>query len=152
MVGQRTQQEVVVGEGAPDKTVATGQLHVVLGDAADQVLGQGVGVGQLGELPQGIDQGCAHVFGCAQLIEHGGPSFRNGECLGEQLVEVMDDDTFVPQRPGERVVLLACPLHPQDVVEEQFVDVRRRETGEFEPGPVHDHLSQSTDLGMDTEL
>ena len=47
------------------------------------------------------------------------------ECLGEQVGEVVDDDALGLELCDERVVLLAGPVRPHDVVEEQLVDVVR---------------------------
>src|SRR3954454_18391989 len=71
--------------------------------------------------------------------------------LRQQVVEQVDGDALGPQLLDERVVLLARPLGPHDVVEEQVVDVLRGEAGEFETGLVHDHLVQPADLGVDVE-
>ena len=58
---------------------------------------------------------------------------------------------MVAQDLGEGVVFLAGALGPQDVVEEQRVDVARGEAGEFEAGAVQDHLAEAADLGVDVE-
>ena len=55
------------------------------------------------------------------------------------------------QHVGERVVLLAGPLHPQHVVEQQVGAVRRGQALELEVGPVQHHLPQPPDLGVDVE-
>src|SRR6185312_12166025 len=50
-----------------------------------------------------------------------------------------------------RVVLLPGPSGPQHVVEQQLADVPRGQPGQLEPGPVHDHLAERPDLGLDAE-
>jgi hypothetical protein len=52
---------------------------------------------------------------------------------------------------GEGVVLLLGPAGPEHVVEEQLADVPRGQPGELEPRPVHDHLAERADLGLDAE-
>ena len=63
----------------------------------------------------------------------------------------MDDDAAAAQERGEGVVLLAGPLRPEDVVEEQLVDVGRREPLSSSAGPVHHDLPQHPDLGVHAE-
>ena len=58
---------------------------------------------------------------------------------------------LVDQLLGEQVVLVPSPLDPHHVVEEQRVNVGRREPRELDPGPVHDHLVQPAHLGVDAE-
>jgi len=42
--------------------------------------------------------------------------------------------------------------HPSwEGVEEQLADVPRGQPGQLEPGPVHDHLAERADLGLDAE-
>jgi len=48
-------------------------------------------------------------------------------------------------------VLLARPLHPEHVVEEEVGTVRRGEALELEIGTVEHHLAQAPDLGIDVE-
>ena len=62
--------------------------------------------------------------------------------LGEQVADVEHLDTAVAQRVGERVVLLAGPLDPQHVVEEQVGQLRRGEAAELEVRAVQQHPSQ----------
>jgi len=51
----------------------------------------------------------------------------------------------------ERVELLPRPAHPDDVVEQQLVAVRRREPLVRQVGPVDDDAVQGPDLGGDAE-
>jgi hypothetical protein len=73
------------------------------------------------------------------------------EDVGEQLGELVDDDSLVAKLARERVVLLAGACRPHHVVEEELVDVARCQARELEPGSVHDDLPQLTDLGVDVE-
>ena len=60
-------------------------------------------------------------------------------------------DALLDEGVGEGVVLLAGPLHPQHVVEEQVVAVRRGETAELEPRAVQEDAPERPDLGIDVE-
>ena len=70
---------------------------------------------------------------------------RYFERLAQQFAEQVHAGAVVAQDVGERVVLLAGPLGPQHVVEEQVPGIRRREPVEFGAGTVHDHFAQRTD-------
>ena len=70
------------------------------------------------------------------------------ERLGEQLLEVEHVHAAVGEGVGEHVVLLACALDPQYIVEEQLILVGRREPLELDAGPVQQHPAQPADLGM----
>ena len=79
------------------------------------------------------------------------PSARLVQRLGEQLVEEVDLDALVPQLLHEGVVLLPRALGPHHVVEEQVVDVARRQPRQLQTGTVHDDLLQDADLGVNVE-
>ena len=70
------------------------------------------------------------------------------ERLGEQLVQEQDLDAALAHQVDEGVELLAGAAHPDDVVEEQLVAVRRREPFVREVGPVHHHRLELADLGV----
>ena len=53
------------------------------------------------------------------------------------------------ERVDELVVLVAGPVGPRHVVEEQPVDVARRQSVELTAGPVGDDVAQPADLGVD---
>ena len=57
----------------------------------------------------------------------------------------------IAERVGERVVFLAGPFDPEDVVEEELVAVRGCEPPELEVGAVEEDASQRADLGIDVE-
>jgi hypothetical protein len=63
----------------------------------------------------------------------------------------MDPNAPGPEHVGKRVVLLLGPPGPQHVVEQQLADVPRGQPGQLEPGPVHDHLAERADFGLDAE-
>ena len=62
------------------------------------------------------------------------------ERLREQIPEQVDLDPLVAQFLGEGIVLLAGPLCPHHVVEEQLIDIVGGQPGQLEPWPVNDHL------------
>ena len=64
-----------------------------------------------------------------------------GECLFEQIVEIEHLDAAIAQRVGKRVVLVARPLDPQHVVEQEIGAVRRSESLELDVGPVQHHTA-----------
>ena len=70
------------------------------------------------------------------------------EGLREQLVEQQHLDAALAHQVDERVVLLAGAPHPDHVVEQQLVAVRRREPLVGEVGPVHHHRAELPDLGV----
>ena len=69
--------------------------------------------------------------------------------LLEQAVQVEHLDAALDERVGERVVLLARALDPEDVVEQQRVLVARRQPLELAVGPVQQHPPQRPDLRAD---
>ena len=81
------------------------------------------------------------------VVAHG----RVLERLREEALEVEDFDAALGERVGERVVLLARPLDPEDVVEEKLVLVSRREAPQLEVGTVEDDPPERPDLGADVE-
>lgn len=74
-----------------------------------------------------------------------------GECLGKQLLGVVDLDAAVAHRLTERVVLRFGLGDPQHVVEEQFPGVRRRESHVFQSRSVHHDLAQPAHFGVHSE-
>ena len=74
------------------------------------------------------------------------------EGLAQQVAQ--SDAPALPGRraPREGVMLLASPLRPHHVVEQQRRRVAWGEPVELETGPVHDDLAEPADLGMDTDL
>ena len=74
------------------------------------------------------------------------------ERLGEQLVEQEHLDAALAHEVDERVELLAGPAHPDHVVEQQLVAVRRRQALVRQVRAVDDDAAQRPDLGGDAEL
>ena len=70
------------------------------------------------------------------------------ERLREQLVQEQNLDAAFAHQVDERVVLLPRAAHPDHVVEEELVGVRRREPLVGEVGPVHHHGAEPSDLRM----
>src|SRR5450432_3272999 len=66
-------------------------------------------------------------------------------------MEVVHGHASLPKPGDERVVLGSGPVGPHDVVEEQVVDVVRREPGQLQTGPVNDHLAELTNLRVNVE-
>ena len=79
------------------------------------------------------------------------PRLRVLERLGEQVVEEQHLDAALAHQVDEGVVLLARAAHPDHVVEEQLVAVRRREALVGEVGPVDHHGPQRSDLRVGAE-
>ena len=74
------------------------------------------------------------------------------ERLGEQLVEEQHLDAALAHQVDERVELLARAAHPDDVVEQQLVAVRRRQPLVREVRAVDDDAAQRPDLRGDAEV
>lgn len=151
VVGQWGEREGVGVERVPDQAVRGGERQVALEHAADQVAGEGLAV-QLGAArAHRIQQGGADTRAGDDPVQEPVTGLRDVEGLGQQVGEVVHTGSVVAQDLGEGVVLLAGPLGPEDVVEEQGVDVARGQPGEFEAGAVQDHLAEAADLGVDVE-
>ena len=150
-VGQRREHEVVGLEVVPQQRRPGGQRQVALEDAADQRLGEGRAVEALEQLAQRLDELRADRVHVGGAVEDEVAPLRGVEHLREQRAEQVHRHALVAQLGDERVVLLAGPLRPHHVVEEQLVDVGGGEAGELEPGTVHHHLAQLTDLGVDVQ-
>jgi len=71
------------------------------------------------------------------------------ERLREQVLVVEHLDAALAHHRDERVVLPLCLMHPQHVVVQQLVLVVRRQPHQAQLRPVHDHLPQPADLGVD---
>ena len=109
--------------------------------------------------------GSAVVIHSRAYAESEGPTMRSlrirsqthsraaaiGERLGEELLGVEHLDAALAHRLGEDVVFLLGPTHPDDVVEEQFVDVRRCQPGVLQTRSMDHDLAQPADLGMDSK-
>src|SRR6185312_10074394 len=151
VVRQRRQHEVVRVQHVPGQAVRPGRVQVRLEHAADQELGQRRTVEVVEEPPYRPGQVRAEHLGHAQPVQDEGAAVRNLQRLGQQLPVVMDPNAPGSEHAGERVVLLPGPPGPQHVVEQQLADVPRGQPGQLEPGPVHDHLPERPDLGLDAE-
>jgi hypothetical protein len=68
------------------------------------------------------------------------------ERLGQHVVQQEDLDAPRAHQVDEGVVLLSRAAHPDHVVEEELVRIRRREPLVCEVGPVHHHRVELSDL------
>ena len=69
--------------------------------------------------------------------------------------QVQEEEHLHPAFAHGRDELVVLPLgafHPQHVVEQQVVVIRRGQPLEAELRPMHDHLAQLADFGVDTKL
>ena len=147
MIWERGQSEAVVAIPCDDCPQRLGfERKLVPGDAADQP------VCRLrrrhGLEPQA---GCGterrlQVRGPESPFEHVLARGPVGERLREETLEKENLDSALGQGVGEGVVLLAGPLYPEDVVEEQVVLVPRSQTPELEVGTVEDDPPKRPDL------
>ena len=71
--------------------------------------------------------------------------------LRQQLVEEQHLDVFLAHQVDEGVVLLPCAPHPDHVVEQERLAVRRREALVCDVRPVHHDRAQLADLRVDAE-
>jgi hypothetical protein len=84
-------------------------------------------------------------------VEHPVAPLGDREHVGEQDLGLVDLDPAVAHRRAERVVLLLGALHPDHVVEQEIAGVGRGEPRVLEARPVHEHLVELPDLGVDVE-
>ncbi len=148
-VGKGWQQQRVGIAGVPQP--AQLDVDVVAGDAPDQEVGH---VGGLGGLDPRLGL-LGHPDADLALVEDVGHDpvlgVGLGEGLGEQDLGLEHLDPPLAHHLTEGVVLALGLGHPQHVVEEQVLGVRRREAGVLETGAVDEHLAQGADLRVDAE-
>ena len=122
-------------------------------EAADQVVGQlvrrHVATAPAAPRRRATSRPCTRTP--TSSISSGVAFVGRGQRLGEQVAEVGDLDAALAHPRHELVVLVLRALHPQHVVEEQLVVVRRCQPLQAELRPVHHHLPQLADLGVDAE-
>ena len=82
----------------------------------------------------------------AQPVQDERPPVGDLQGLRQEVGVVVHLDALVAEGLGERVVLLAGSLGPHDVVEEQALDVVRRQPVEFDARPVQDRPPELPDL------
>jgi hypothetical protein len=151
VVGQRRQHETGAADhGGPQSPPGPGR-ELVDRDAADQMGGDGRGVGLVEEGAHRAGQVSTEVGLGDHAVEQPAPGVVVLDRLGQQLAHIQHLDAPLPQRVGERIVLLAGPLDPEHVVEQQAGAVGRRQPPELEVGPVQQHPPQDPDLGIDME-
>ena len=165
--GRRVAGEEQVGQGGDDeRPLQGGQVgggeqvaplggaealaQLGAGDAAQEHLGE-VGVGQgLEVVDEQLGGGDADDVGADGLVQDQPAGLGDGQDLGEQLAEVVDDDALGAQDRGEGVVLGLGPGDVEGVVEEQGVGVDGGQAGDLTAGTVDDHLAQGAGLGVDS--
>ena len=125
--------------------------EVALQYAADEQLGEPLGIDRLGEAAQRLDERRADGVRVEDAIEHPIASIEIGDGFGKEHLEVVHRHVVVAQRRREGVVLLPGALGPQHIVEEQFFDVRGRQAAQLQPRLVEDHLTQPSNFGIDVE-
>src|SRR5207302_1511158 len=83
---------------------------------------------------------------------------RAGQNIGLTLTppkshaDVVDIDAAVAQHLDELIVFPLRPLHPENVIEEQFIVIGRRQTLEAQLRTMDKDFSQLSDFGIDAEL
>jgi hypothetical protein len=142
VIGQRGEQEVVGLQHLPSQALGLQRPHVGLQHPADQVAGQGGGVGVVGQPSERVHQFRAEQLGGAHPVQHVRSALGDLKRLGEQLPEVVHPHPPAPERLGEHVVFFLGLGRPHHVVEQQVADVLRGQPGQFQSGPVHDHLPE----------
>ena len=146
-VGQRVDEEVVVGQQRGDQAEAA--AHLVVADAGGEVVRQ---LGRRGVAQQPLEVAAhrvAEVEVAQRLLDRVGAGVAVLlEGLGEQVGEVEHLDVAAAQLGRERVVLVLRARHPRDAVEEQLVVVARGEPLQLRPGPVQHHRPQPADLAV----
>jgi hypothetical protein len=143
-VGQRVDQEVVMGEQGGDQPEAA--AHLVVADAGGEIAGELLRWCFLEDPRQVAAHRVAEVepAECCRDRVVAGLVLMQG--LGQQVGQVEHLDVARPQRLGERVVLLLGAVDPGDPVEEELVVVARGEAFQLVAGPVQHDRPQPADL------
>ena len=145
-VGQRVDDEVVMGEQARHESEAA--THLVVADPGSD------GVGQLRRRqlvhPAGevAAQRVAEAQARRDLLDGLLARVRVGQRLDQQLDEVEHLDVTVAQRLREGVVLVLGAAHPRHAVEEQAVVVARGQPSELGTRPVQHDGAKAADLAV----
>ena len=109
-------------------------MQLGAGDTTQEYLGE-VGVGQgLEVVDEQLGGRDADDVGADGLVQDQATGLGDGQDLGEQLAEVVDDDALGAQDRGEGVVLGLGPGNVEGVVEEQGVGVDGGQAGDLPPG------------------
>ncbi len=134
------------GEGIPVETRLSSR------QPADQVPGQSRRFEVQQEAAHFVHQRPADGVLGGDLFDDHLASFGTGlQGLGQQVLHVEDFGATLAHDPGELVVLPLGALHPQHVVEEQFVVVGRGETLQAQLGAMDDHFAQFADFRIHAE-
>ena len=151
VVRQRREHEAPRPEDLGPQAARRAGRQLGARDAADEMGGDGRRIGLVEERPDGSREVAPEVSLGDDAIEEpraGGVALHR---LGEELRHVEHLHAMVRERVGEGVVLLAGPLDPQHVVEQQVGAVGRGQATELEVGAVQQHTAQDAHLGVDVE-
>jgi len=110
------------------------------GDAADEELGQALGVEVLQRAAQRVHGERAVQARVEDTVHDVAACLADRQRLGQQIAVVVHLDAPLAQHAGKDVVLGLGLRYPQHVIEEQVGRVLGGEPLQFEPRPVQDHL------------
>ena len=117
------------------------------------MLGQQVRLHSPQELAHLVHQRPADGVLGGHPLDHLAPRFvAGGQRLAQQILEEEHLHTAPAHGRDKLVVLPLSALDPQHIVEQQVVVIRRGQPLEAELRPVHNHLAQLADFGVNTEL
>ena len=116
------------------------------GHAADQELRHRRRLHRLHPLPGPPRGGDPHLPLAQDVAADPFPCRRRGQRLGQQPLGEENLDAAVAHRLDEHVVLGLGPGHPDHVVEQQFLRVRRRQAAVLKARPVRYDLAQPAHL------
>ena len=156
-VGHRIDQEVGLGlvivadKVGQEVARLAGELELVLADAGDALLDEGLGV--LDGVHELLDGGADMTATEAGLVKPLLGELLAGACgiegLGDELLEIEDLDALLAQDLRKAVVLLLRDLEEGHVVKEQTAELVRRQVQEFLTGTVKTDLLQGANLAVD---
>jgi hypothetical protein len=126
-------------------------FDVGLRDAPDEEVGDLRGVGLLEPLGRALGARDADLTLVEDVLAHPRSRLRLRECLGQQCLRLEDLDAAIAHHLLEGVVLRLRLRHPEHIVEEQVLGVRRGEPRVLESRPVDHDLSQLPDLRVHSE-
>ena len=138
MVRQRSEDEVVVIQVAPQQALGVWQVQILLQHATDENLRQEFGIRLHDQIGQGAIESRSDLGRIGQTLIEELPCARLIKCFLEQSLEVQYLYALVAQLLAEGVMLLPSTGSPHDIVEEQVLNVRWGEASQLQTGTVHD--------------
>jgi hypothetical protein len=141
---------VLAGQGEVGRAEVIGQVGGR--QPADHELRQSPRFEALEERTRVGDQSEADLVGRDLPVKEPLPPLRDGEHIGQQVVQFHHLDAAVAHLADEVEVVAAGVLHPQHVIEQQVVAVGRGKPLMSQPRSADQDLPQLPDFGMHAVL